>query len=244
MSESSSRSGCMKWALIAAGTSTALCFFGSILARVQSSPSPASVATTKPASQPSLSAAQQAELEAATDAEMEQRSGVYRQTLADIRQAYRCEADKVDLVTRCSPPKAPRYSNSQTTVHARFVFEGEALSSSYLWLNYAGDDWIFWDNLTVRTGELVVDWTAPQAPERDHAGGTVGEYTAVVRDANLSLLLPVLAAEGETTLRFRGRFRSDHTLRGWEKASIEALALLAAGPPTREEVRAEIRSGM
>ena len=157
--------------------------------------------------------------------------------------------DAVTGNTTHKPPKAPKYTNSITTVYGYYTTtENDPTPKPALKLNYAGKDWIFWDSLIIKSDDIRMDLRLG-TPQRDHAGGTVGEVLSVgiTYDENrygLPLIAaPVVAAIATaktTTIRFSGKYSHDHKLKSWERDSIQAALTLGSPPPTRLDAAAVV----
>ncbi len=154
----------------------------------------------------------------------------YDSKMKALLKGWSCELDKVNQVAHCRPDSAPKYINSRTTVHAKVSLSpAGVLQGAYLQLNYAGDDWIFWESVKIRAGEELVTWDAFPRPERDHQGGNVGEWTTLRLDGpDGRRLSEVVARPGDVIVRFTGQRYSDHTVKRWERESIQtALEMLS-----------------
>jgi hypothetical protein len=167
-----------------------------------------------------------------------------RERCAPLLKNFVADVDEVEEIKRWRPAKAPKFMNSRTTLHGALTSDLEdQVTSVWLVANYAGDDWVLFDRLIAKTDAVKLEFSA--SPERDNAGGTVGEITrfAVHSDANDFAPEWVLAshlrsmATGDVIVRFQGKRSHDHRLLQWEQQSL-ADAACFADVPTMADARA------
>ena len=143
----------------------------------------------------------------------------------------RKEEDKVQGVSFYYPSAWKFYSNGSWVADQRcFLLPYIGRDSNQVWMrmvfNYTGDDWVFFDHITVAADEERFNKSFKYFDMvHDNGGGSVWEYIDVeVYDSDLKMLRAI-ADSAETIIRFEGDdYYHDLTVTNIDKAAIrEAL---------------------
>ena len=138
---------------------------------------------------------------------------------------FELETDKIDGITWYYHTTMPDYIDIRS-----YVLPYIGARSSYSWIciryNYTGDDWIFFEDVTVWIDGTIYEKEFDYYDiTRDNDGGEVWEYTDVVVegwdiDDNLEMLREI-ADSDETIVRFEGDdYQYDLTVSAKDKAAI------------------------
>ncbi len=114
------------------------------------------------------------------------------------------KTDKVSGITWYEHPNQPHYVNSRSYV---LPYIGVTEYSTWLRLRflYTGDDWIFWDNLTILVdGNRFYKTYSYYDVERDNDHGDVWEYIDYSPTNEDIEMLKAIANSNETIVRFQG----------------------------------------
>lgn len=161
------------------------------------------------------------------------------------------KVDEVDNKKRRKPKAAPKFINTRTSVFAYVVTDmADNVKTVLVQWGYVADDWLFFKEATVATGDFRATVTFDD-PTTDNGSGEIWEYANLVlsdvSDPKLFLpgfMLPTVTAAKMTepakvTIRFEGReFYKDYEMKAWEKDSIKAALVLVKKAPTREDALA------
>lgn len=152
----------------------------------------------------------------------EEEERVLQQALASLQ----VETDKVEGVTWYKPSTYPRYVNSRSYV---LPYIGQSGSSEWLRLrfNYTGDDWVFFEKITVWIdGKSYYKTFSYNEVERDNGSGDVWEWVDIsVTDSDMEMLEKIVQSK-ETIVRFEGDSHYyDLTIKSSDKTAINQVLI-------------------
>lgn len=154
----------------------------------------------------------------------------------NLLSKMRKEEDKVRGINFYYPSAWKFYSDGSWVADQRcFLLPYIGRDSNQVWLrmvfNYTGDDWVFFDRVTVAADEERFNKSFSAFDMvRDNGGGDVWEYIDLdVYDSDIKML-QAIANSAETIIRFEGDdYWHDLTVKDSDKAAIrEALAAYEA----------------
>ncbi len=132
--------------------------------------------------------------------------------------------DRVEGITWYQPKAYPQYTDTRNFVLPYIGKRDSGTSWLRLRMNYTGDDWIFWTEITfLIDGERSYKSFRYSDIERDNDYGDVWEYgDSPVYDSDIELLKKI-ANSKETIVRFEGTYRKDITISASDKTAIKQV---------------------
>lgn len=152
-----------------------------------------------------------------------------------LKKEFRISYDKITGSTIYIPNAMPKYVNTRSYVLPCIAEADNGLICMAIHYNYHGEDWIFWDNITILVDGVRYDRTFDYFDiTRDVIfGDGVCEYSTEMLTANASMynadiaMLNAIANSDETIIRFRGSGGSyDLTVSAEDKATIKLVLQL------------------
>lgn len=134
------------------------------------------------------------------------------------------EYDKVQGITWYEPKARPYYADTRS-----YILPYIGMQNGNAWLRlvywYTGDDWIFFENVTVMVdGKKYYEIFGHFGTERDNDGGYVWEYVDKEADATDIEMLKAIASSKETIVRFQGdNYHYDLTVSASDKKAIKEV---------------------
>lgn len=160
--------------------------------------------------------------------------------LADLKQAqaekerkkllknFRTEYDKIQGITWYYHKTYPKYIDSRCYLLPYIGQYNAGGKWLRLVINYTGDDWVFWENLTIMVdGKKYYKFYSYYTVERDNAHGDVWEYVDFAPTEEDLEMLRAIAASSEAIIRFQGdTYYHDYTIPAKDKTAITEILKL------------------
>lgn len=163
--------------------------------------------------------AKRAEERAQQEAEREQKQ-------QELFSSFRSDYDQVTQITWYRPSSAPEYINNNSC----YIYMGKNGGDyPHYWIrwvmSYAGNDWIFFDNITINVDGTNYYKTFDYFDvNRDNNYGGVWEYVDISVTSNDMEILDAIANSDQTIIRFQGdEYRYDKTVTQTEKDGIRSI---------------------
>ncbi len=139
----------------------------------------------------------------------------------------RVKYDEVREITFYTPKRVPRYTNSRSCMCPYIGMKG---SSNWMKLrfNYAGSDWVFFEEVTIAVDEERYYKTFDYSDiQHDVGGRMVGEKIDIdPSSADISMLREIVNSK-KTIIRFEGdEHYRDYTLNDADKAAIRDVLIM------------------
>lgn len=152
---------------------------------------------------------------------------IKEQTKQDILSQFNSNYDKVNDVMFYFPSVYPEYINTRSYI-LPYLSVNQYSASVRLQINYTGDNWIFFDNITIWIdGENYYKSFDYSDIVRDNEHGDVWEYvdfSTTGENTDYIGILRKIANSNETIVRFQGRERSyDLTVSTSDKNAINEI---------------------
>lgn len=130
--------------------------------------------------------------------------------LDNASSKFDIETDPIQNVTWYTPKNMPEYINTRS-----YIIPYIGVFSGYKWIyiryNYTGDDWVFWQKLTILVnGKKYYRYVGYNDTVREVGGGDVWEYYDEVLDGDQKMdteeiqMLKAISEADETIIRFEG----------------------------------------
>ena len=171
-----------------------------------------------------------------SNAEKQYSSIVKQQILAQYTQKFKVTTDAVKGITWYDHVNKPRYIDSRSYIIPYIGVRGDSI-----WIciryNYTGDDWIFWEKLTiVADGQRYYKTVSYFDVTRDNDSGVVWEYhdqalySKQSMDSSEIQMLKAIGNSSQTIIRFEGdNYYYDLYVSATDKQAIlDVLALYEA----------------
>ena len=124
---------------------------------------------------------------------------------------FNIDKDKVEGITWYMHKSKPKYIDTRSYIVPYIGMRDNGTPWICIRYNYTGDDWVFWDNLTIVTdNNKYTKSFSYYEITRDNGGGDVWEYNDEVLSVGASMdssnikMLKDIATSKETIIRFRG----------------------------------------
>lgn len=165
-----------------------------------------------------------ADIEAASTRLAELKEEEKERALQQALSSLQAETDKVEGITWYKPSTFPYYANSRSFV---LPYIGRHDSYSYLRLrfHYTGDDWLFFEKITVSVdGENYYKTYSYFDVDRHNGNGDVWEWVDILpTDEDIEMLKQIANSE-ETIVRFQGdNYYYDLTVKSSDKVAIKQV---------------------
>lgn len=163
-------------------------------------------------------------IEAASKNLTELQEAEKERALQQALSSLQSETDKVEGITWYKPSTYPSYVNTRCYV---LPYIGRSDYSTWLRLrfNYTGDDWIFFEKITISIdGENYYKTYNYFDVDRDNGSGDVWEWVDIsVTDSDIEMLKQIVSSN-ETIVRFQGeKYYYDFTIQNSDKTAINQV---------------------
>ena len=146
-------------------------------------------------------------------AEQEKIKAEKEKVIKEYSKKFNINTDKVKGITWYNPKNRPQYIDIRSYIIPYIGIRSTGAPWICIRYNYTGDDWIFWESLTIVTDNNRYTKTYSYSSiHRDNGGGDVWENydevlpTGASMDSNNIQMLKDIAESDETIIRFQGDY--------------------------------------
>lgn len=225
-SKTPKRPGCLKIGLISFVALTAIVYvLGLILPDATTAP----VATTRFSSADSIAIAKMDSTRAATAVQDSITKANNAAKAKKLLNGLKADRDDFEKVTFYYGGKKPYINTNQLYLYLAVGDDPKFLPGLRMKIQYAGNDWIFWDEAEVLVDETKIALIGMGRTERDNNGGKVWETTdSSISAGNLSAISNLIAIRAiadskKAVIRLSGKRTSDRTITRSEKTAMKKI---------------------